>query len=134
LLADLVLALPRPDRVRLFALRARKAAEPEYQRCRNDRLHDRLREMSGGKLSDADRLHPLPAILPMPRTTARMAWPSAGSRVRRWGGGRDVGLVRARPERRPEGPPPKGRRRVVSNSPRLLDARRGEGKGVRTFY
>src|SRR3989441_9879660 len=46
LAADLVLALPRPDRVCLLALRARKAAEPEYQRRRENRLHDRLREMA----------------------------------------------------------------------------------------
>src|SRR5262249_60141854 len=55
LVADLVLALPRPDWVYVVALRARKAAEPEYQRCRKNRLHGRLQEMVGGKLSDADR-------------------------------------------------------------------------------
>src|SRR5262245_27285743 len=42
---DLVLAIPRPDGVCLVALRARKAAEPEYQRCRKDRLHDHLRNL-----------------------------------------------------------------------------------------
>src|SRR6516165_12765737 len=55
LAADLVLAFPGPDRVRLVALRARKTAESEYQRCRKDRLHDRLQEMTGGKPSNADR-------------------------------------------------------------------------------
>src|SRR5262249_49688345 len=99
---DLVLAIPRPDRVCLVALRARKAAEPEYQRCRKDRLHDRLQERGGGKLSDANRLHPVKAILGMPRPTVRMAWQSAGSGVRRSHGRRDRRLVRASPERLPE--------------------------------
>src|SRR5438874_11056391 len=42
LVADLVLALPRPDRVYLVC-RAREAADPEYQRHCEDRFHDRLR-------------------------------------------------------------------------------------------
>src|SRR6266481_8412793 len=50
LVADLVLALPRPDRVCLLALRARKAAEPEYQRRREDRFHVRLQEVVGGEV------------------------------------------------------------------------------------
>ena len=71
--------------------------------------------MADGKRSDADRLHPLTAILRMPRTTERMAWRSAGSGVRLAHGRRDLRLVRARPERRPGGHPPIGRWLVVSN-------------------
>src|SRR5438552_10019618 len=67
LAADLVLALPRADRVCLVALGARKAAEAEYQRRREDRLHVCLQEVAGGKPSDADRLQPLTAILGIPR-------------------------------------------------------------------
>src|SRR5262245_32198751 len=48
LVADLVLALPRSDRVCLLALRVRKAREPEYQRRREDRLHVCLQEVVGG--------------------------------------------------------------------------------------
>src|SRR5262249_28770802 len=81
--ADLVLALPRPDRVCLLALRARKAAEPEHQRRREGRLHVSLQEVAGGEPADADRLQPLTAILGMPRPPVRMAWPSASSRVER---------------------------------------------------
>src|SRR5262249_49002991 len=79
LAADLVLALPRPDRVCLLALRARKAAEREYQRRREERLHVCLQEVAGVEPSDADRLQPLTTILEMPRPPVRMAWPSAGS-------------------------------------------------------
>src|SRR5262249_38726410 len=61
LVADLVLALPRPDRVRLAVLRARKAAEPEYQRCHKDRLHDRLQEMEKMAGGEAARREPPPA-------------------------------------------------------------------------
>jgi len=39
--------------------------------------------MAGAEPSDADRLQPLTAILGMPRPPVRMAWPSAGSGVRR---------------------------------------------------
>src|SRR6266478_8526107 len=39
LAADLVLAFPPPDRVCLLTLRARKPAEREYQRRREDRFH-----------------------------------------------------------------------------------------------
>src|SRR5262249_4732788 len=42
LVADLVIALPRPDRFYLVR-RAREAADPEYQRHCEDCLHDRLR-------------------------------------------------------------------------------------------
>src|SRR6185436_19687854 len=45
LVADLVFALPRSDRVRLLALRARKAPERECQRHWEDRLHVRLQEV-----------------------------------------------------------------------------------------
>src|SRR5881392_111854 len=81
--ADLVLALPRPDRVCLLALRARKTAEPEYQRRREDRLHVCLQGVAGGEPSDADRLQPLTAILGMPRPPVRMARPSASFRAER---------------------------------------------------
>src|SRR5436190_364477 len=81
--ADLVLALPRPDRVCLLALRARKAAEPECQRRREDRLHVCLQGVAGVQPSDADRLLPLTAILGMPRPSVRMAWPSASCRAER---------------------------------------------------
>src|SRR6516162_8199982 len=64
LAADLVVALPRPDRVYLVALRARQAAEPEYQRCRKDRRHDSPREMGEGKRSTADRRQPPPMDKP----------------------------------------------------------------------
>src|SRR6266550_629935 len=83
LAADVVLALPRPDRVCLLALRARKAAEPEYQRRRENRLHVCLQEVAGGEPSDADRLQPLTAILGMPRPSVRMARPSASFRPER---------------------------------------------------
>src|SRR5882672_8526190 len=83
LAADLVLALPRPDRVCLVALRARKRAEPEYQCRREDRFHVCLQEVAGGKPSDADRLQPLTAILGMPRPPVRMARPSASFRAER---------------------------------------------------
>src|SRR5438128_8262942 len=83
LAADLVLALPRPDRVCLLALRARKTAEPEYQHRREDRHHVCLQGVTGGEPSDADRLQPLTTILGMPRPPVRMASPSAGSSVRR---------------------------------------------------
>src|ERR1700676_2881883 len=86
LAADLVLALPRPDRVCLLALRARKPAEPNYQRRREDRFHGCLQEVAGGEPSDADRLQPLTG---MPRPPVRMASPSAGSGVRRANGQRD---------------------------------------------
>src|SRR6266851_27620 len=79
--ADLVLALPRPDRVCLLVPRACKAAEPEYQRRREDRFHVCLQEVAGGEPSDADRLQPLTAILGMPRPPVRMAWPRASSRA-----------------------------------------------------
>src|SRR5437588_6734898 len=79
LAADLVLALPRPDRVCLLALRARKTTEPEYQRRREDRLHICLQGVAGGEPSDVDRLQPLTTILGMPRPPVRMAWPSACS-------------------------------------------------------
>src|SRR5438132_3996524 len=81
LAADLVLALPRPARVCLLALGARKAAEPEYQRRREDRLHVCLQGVAGGEPSDADRLQPLTAILWMPRPPVRMARPSASFRA-----------------------------------------------------
>src|SRR3984893_5736490 len=82
LAADLVLALPRPDRVCLLALRARKPTEPEHQRRREDRFHVCLQEVAGGEPSDADRLQPLTAILGMPRPPVRMARPSASFRGR----------------------------------------------------
>src|SRR5262249_40746354 len=63
LAANLVLALPRSDRVCLVTLRARQATEREYQRRRKDRVHDRLQERAGAEPSDADRLQPLTAIL-----------------------------------------------------------------------
>jgi len=69
--------------------------------------------MAAAKPSDADRLQPLTAILGMPGRPARMAWLSGGSGVRRSPGRRGRRLVRARPERRPGGHPPKGRRLVV---------------------
>src|SRR5262249_5442478 len=80
LVADLVGALPRPDRVDLVG-RASQAAEREDQRRREDRLHDCLQEMAGAGPSDADGLRPLTAIVGMPRPPVRMAWPSAGSRA-----------------------------------------------------
>src|SRR5438128_5504985 len=80
LAADLVRALPRPDRVCLLALRARKAAEPEYQRRRDGRLHGCLQGVAVGAPSDADRLQPLTTILGMPRPPVRCAPPSAGLR------------------------------------------------------
>src|SRR5439155_560350 len=48
LIADLITALPRPDWIRLLVLRARKAAEPEYQRRREDRFHVCLQEVEAG--------------------------------------------------------------------------------------
>src|SRR5207302_9409563 len=79
--ANLVLALPRPDRVCLLALRDREAADPEYQRRREDRLHVCLQGVAGGEPSDADRPQPLAAILGMPRPPVRMARPSASFRT-----------------------------------------------------
>src|SRR5262249_10498830 len=61
--ADVVLALPRPDRVRFLVPRAQGAAEPEHQHRREDRLHGRPRDMTGGKQSDVDRPRPLTAIV-----------------------------------------------------------------------
>src|SRR5206468_5314529 len=48
--ADLVLQLPRPDRVRLLVPRAREAAQPEHQCRREDRLHGRPRKVTGGRV------------------------------------------------------------------------------------
>src|SRR3984893_8813369 len=81
LAADLVLALPRPDRVCLLALRARKPAEPEYQRRREDRFHVCLQEVAGGEPSNAERLQALTTILGKPRPPVRMARPSASFRA-----------------------------------------------------
>src|SRR5262249_35991546 len=78
------------------------------------------KKMAGGKLSDANRVHPLTAILGMPRTTVRMARQNAGSGVRPSHGRRNLRLVRARPERRPGGHPPKVRRLVASNTRRAV--------------
>src|SRR5262245_20227714 len=70
LTADVVLALPRPDRVRLVVPGAQGAAEPEHQHRREDRFHGCPRDRAGGKWSDADRPRPLTPIV---RTTSRSA-------------------------------------------------------------
>ena len=67
-----------------FSPRPRKAAEPEHQRRREDRLHVCLQNVASVEPSDADHLPPLNAIVGMPRAAVRWAWRSAFLRAHQY--------------------------------------------------